>query len=224
MGDSIAGQWFPALQQLYDRAGWRLVVMTKSSCPMVDQPIFYARIGREYVECEQWRNTAIGALAQMRPDIVIFSSVPTYAYTTDEWREGTARVLAAIAPSTQRIAVIEPTPVLPFDGPACLARRDWQRRWLPTVDRCQADSSSPGIDGVERALTEAVAGTPSARLVDMDALVCPGGRCLAERDGHVNYRDTEHLALDYVETLAGALGKVLGQDLPPAESRQSGKK
>jgi peptidoglycan/LPS O-acetylase OafA/YrhL len=218
MGDSIAGQWFPALQQLYDRPGWRLVVMTKSSCPMVDQPIFYARIGREYVECEQWRNTAIGALAQMRPDIVIFSSVPTYAYTTDEWREGTARVLSAIAPSTRHIAVIAPTPVLPFDGPACLARRDWRRRWLPAVDHCQASSRSPGIDGVERALVEAVARTPSARLVDMDPLVCPGGRCLAERDGKAVYRDNEHLAIDYVETLARDLGNALAQDFPPAEA------
>lgn len=36
--------------------------------------------------------------------------------------------------------------------------------------------------------------------------------------------DNEHLALDCVETLAGALGKALGQGLRPAESRQSGKK
>jgi hypothetical protein len=212
MGDSIAGQWFPALQRLYDRPGWRLLVMTKSSCPMVDQPIFYARIGREYVECEQWRNTAINALAQMRPDIVIFSSVPTYAYTPDEWREGTSRVLAAIAPSAQRIAILEPTPVLPFDGPACLARRDWRRRWLPTGDLCRADGQSRSIEGVERALAEAVARQPTARLVDMDGFVCPGGRCLAERDGMVIYRDNEHLALDYVETLASALGKALGQN------------
>lgn len=224
MGDSIAGQWFPALQQLYDRPGWRLVVMTKSSCPMVDQPIFYARIGREYVECEQWRNTAIGALEQMRPDIVIFSSVPTYAYTTDEWREGTARVLAAIAPSTQRIAVLAPTPVLPFDGPACLARRDWRRRWLPVADHCQSDSSARGINGVERALAEAVARTPSAQLVDMDPFVCPGGRCLAERDGKVIYRDNEHLALDYVETLAEPLGRALGQDFPAQENPHGAKK
>jgi hypothetical protein len=224
MGDSIAGQWFPALQRLYDRPGWRLVVMTKSSCPMVDQPIFYDRIGREYVECEQWRNTAIRALARMRPDIVIFSSVPTYAYTPSEWREGTARVLASIAPSTHRIAVLAPTPLLPFDGPACLARRDWRRQWLALRDHCQTDGRSRSTDLVERALGEAVAMHPSARLVDMGPVICPDGRCRAERDGMVIYRDNEHLANDYVETLAGALGRALDQDPNPADSRPPGKR
>jgi peptidoglycan/LPS O-acetylase OafA/YrhL len=214
MGDSIAGQWFPALKNLYDRPGWRLVVMTKSSCPMVDKPIFYVRIGREYVECEQWRNTAIGALAQMRPDIVIFSSVPSYAYTPEEWRDGTSRVLAAISPSTPRIAVLAPTPVLPFDGPACLARRDWRRKWLPLRDNCQTDSHKGSFDSVERALAEAVATQPSARLLDMDAVVCPGGVCRAEQHGMAVYRDDEHLAIDYVETLAAPLGKALGQSRP----------
>ena len=48
MGDSHVGQWFPAVHRALDDAGWRLLVITKSACPMVDAPIFYARIGREY--------------------------------------------------------------------------------------------------------------------------------------------------------------------------------
>jgi hypothetical protein len=210
MGDSIAGQWFPALRRLYDRPDWRLVVMTKSSCPMVDQPILYSRIGRVYAECGMWRNTAIRALARMRPDIVIFSSVPSYAYTHEQWRDGTARVLAEIVKSTHDTVVLAPTPVLPFSGPACLARRDWRRQWLPFNDDCKAGSHEGSFDSVERALAEAVVQYPSARVVDMDPVVCPRGECRAERDGFVIYRDNEHLAVDYVESLAGPLGRALG--------------
>ncbi len=219
MGDSIAGQWFPALRRLYDRPGWRLVVMTKSSCPMVDQPIFYARIGREYFECERWRNTAIKALARIRPDIVIFSSVPTYDYTNEQWREGTARMLAAIVPSARETVVLAPTPVLPFSGPSCLARRDWRRQWLALDVHCSARSHESSFDSVERALAEAVARYPSARLVDMEAIVCPGGECRAERDGVVIYRDSEHLAVNYVETLAQPLGRALRRHTQDVRSR-----
>ncbi|TXI84854.1 MAG: hypothetical protein E6Q40_08670 [Cupriavidus sp.] len=59
MGDSHVGQWFPSVHGALDNAGWRLLVITKSSCPMVDAPIFYARIGREYTECAQWRDAAL---------------------------------------------------------------------------------------------------------------------------------------------------------------------
>ena len=58
MGDSHVGQWFPAVRGALD-AHWRVLVITKSSCPMVDEPFFYTRIGREYTECAQWRDAAL---------------------------------------------------------------------------------------------------------------------------------------------------------------------
>lgn len=209
MGDSIAGQWFPAVSVHFDRPGWRLLVLTKSACPMVDHPIFYPRIGREYTECEQWRNGAIEYLRSIQPDIVLFSSVPTYAYNALEWTEGTARVLDKLGGTGARIGILLPTPVLPFDGPACLARLHWRDRLLDTTGSCVVPANVRNPKEVRTALSEAAKGRRGVEVLDMATAVCPGGQCAAERDGMVVYRDSQHLTAGYVTTLADELETAL---------------
>ena len=65
IGDSHVGQWFPAVRKVLDKPGWQLLVLTKSSCPMVDVPFFYARIGRDYTECSQWRAEALRQIRRL---------------------------------------------------------------------------------------------------------------------------------------------------------------
>lgn len=57
-GDSIGAQWFPTLTEAYSAEEWKIVVLTKSSCPIIDESYFYQRIGREYSECASWRKKA----------------------------------------------------------------------------------------------------------------------------------------------------------------------
>ena len=99
MGDSIAGQWFPAMAKVFDRPGWRLLVLTKSSCPMVDEPFFYARIGREYTECARWRAASLAQVAAIKPDVLMLWTVSSNGFTEAQWTEGTARVLDTVSPS-----------------------------------------------------------------------------------------------------------------------------
>ena len=39
LGDSLGLHWFPALHRALTDAGWNVVVLTKSSCPMVVKPV-----------------------------------------------------------------------------------------------------------------------------------------------------------------------------------------
>jgi peptidoglycan/LPS O-acetylase OafA/YrhL len=210
MGDSIAGQWFPAVAMHFKHPGWRVIVLTKSSCPMVDKPIFYERIGREYIECEQWRNAAIRSLESLRPDIILLSSDPDYAYSAQDWTTGTTRVLDAIAPASNSIGILLPTPVLPFNSAACLARQHWRQRTLKVSKPCEAPSTNARLNRVRAALV-AAAKHSGARVLDLSAVICPNGRCDAERDGLIIYRDSRHLTATYTETLAGELGNAIVQ-------------
>jgi hypothetical protein len=54
LGGSIGAQWFSALTGMLDAKHWRLIVLSKSSCPMVDEAFFYECICREYSECAEW--------------------------------------------------------------------------------------------------------------------------------------------------------------------------
>jgi peptidoglycan/LPS O-acetylase OafA/YrhL len=216
LGDSVAAQWFPALATLFQRPGWRLLVLTKSSCPMVDAPLFYERIGRLYSECAQWRAEALHQLAGLKPELLVMGSAATYAFAPAQWRDGSARVLAALSPAAGHVYLLRGTPRIPLDGPSCLAARAWLGGARFSADRCQGPAADAHDAQVDAWLSQASARFGNVSLLDLNALVCPGGRCQAERQGVVVFRDGQHLTASFVRTLAAALGQRLGLPAPGA--------
>lgn len=224
MGDSISGQWFPAVQHIFVDAGWRLLVINKSSCPMVDAPIFYDWIGREYVECEEWRNHAIAMLPSLKPDVVLLSSRGTYPLTHEQWQDGTERVLRGISKATTRIGVLQPTPLISFDPVLCLNRNRWRSAPLRGLFQCTSAASSPEMDSIRNALATAVARVPSAHVIDLTESICPHGRCDAQRGTMLVYRDDHHLAPEFVMAMGAPLEASLAHAGLAPESRSPGSK
>ena len=213
MGDSIAGQWTPAVAEVFNRPGWRLLILTKSSCPMVDAPYFYGRIGREYTECATWRKEGLKQLVTLKPDVVIFSSFPTGAITEQQWINGSAAVLQRINGSVGRIFVLRATPRLPFDGPDCLSAEKWQPALLVRPDECKATAYWPQNNRVYAALMQAVRSFKNVSTLDMNDLICPAGICAAERNGKIVFRDNQHLTASF----ARSLGQPMAQRMDTRE-------
>ena len=209
MGDSVGAQWFPAVARAFDRPGWRLLVITKSSCPMVDEPMFYPRIGREYTVCSQWRKDALKTVAALKPEVLILGSTSTYDFTRAQWLDGTAKVLNAVAADVGRIDLVRATPDLPFNGPACLAQQSWLHGALAMRHACEAPASSPQNANVYRWLGEVARRYRNVSTIDMNGWVCPGGECKAERDGMIVFRDNQHLTASFVQSLSGDFAKSL---------------
>jgi hypothetical protein len=206
IGDSIALQWFPAYAQIFDRPGWRLLVLTKSSCPMVDVPIFYARIGREYTECTQWRQNALREIAALKPDVVVLGSVSTSDYTQDQWEQGSRRVLQVLSANAEQVYLMRSTPDLPFDAPSCLEPRSALYKALTGgSSRCTSPARSEHSDDVFAWLKTAAAPFHNVQLVDMTPHVCPQDICRAELDGKIVFRDSQHLTASFAKSLAPAL-------------------
>jgi peptidoglycan/LPS O-acetylase OafA/YrhL len=216
IGDSIALQWFPAFRPIYTRPGWRLLVMTKSSCPMVDESFFYSRIGAEYTVCNAWRDAALDALQHLKPDVVVLGSAVSYPFGQEQWEAGTARVLGIVAATARNVFVLRATHPLPFDGPNCLSRKDWRRQFLPSAEECTASVGSPRESQVHGWIERAAANYQNVQMLDLNPLICPNGRCEAERDGQVIFRDSQHLSASYVESLADKLAsQILAVGSPP---------
>jgi peptidoglycan/LPS O-acetylase OafA/YrhL len=207
MGDSIGAQWFPAVAKVFNRPGWRLLVLTKSSCPMVDEPIFYARIGREYVECDIWRKNASTQISRMRPDVVILGSIQTADFSKDQWIQGTERLLKVISEAADHVYVLRGTPRLPFDGPNCLSSQSWLREWAPWRDHCSAPAFEQQDDEVYQWLQQASHGFANVSMLDMNDAICPGNRCDARRNGEVIFRDSQHMTATFVESLGAELSR-----------------
>jgi peptidoglycan/LPS O-acetylase OafA/YrhL len=212
MGDSIAGQWFPAMARAFDRPGWRLLVLTKSSCPMVDEPFFYERIGREYTECARWRSASLAQVAAIKPDVLLLGTVSTNSFTQAQWTEGTARVLDKVSASARHIFILRGTPLLPFDGPDCLARHEGN------VGDCSAPYKDEHADRVFAWLTAAASRFSNASMADFNDLVCPGGVCHAALKGRIVFRDSQHMTASYAESIGD---EVAARLLPPKESPSS---
>lgn len=216
VGDSIGLQWFPAYAKVFASPEWRLIVLTKSSCPMVDSPIFNPRIGREFTECERWRNKALDYIAGVRPDIVIMGTTHAAGFPQDTWVSGTDRVLSRVAPFSDSVRIIRSTPILPFNGPRCL----WLHRESGedvADEACSALSADPVNEDVTSWIRQAAGNWANVDVIDMNGDVCPGGVCRAERDGMPVFRDTQHLTAEYVERLSDRLKEELGDALESSD-------
>jgi peptidoglycan/LPS O-acetylase OafA/YrhL len=204
MGDSIGAQWFPALESRFTQTDWRLLVITKSACPMVDKPFCYARIGEEYTVCAKWRRRALEFLRETKPELVFLGSATNsgFGFSAADWTEGTRKVLQVISPHVGEIIVIRGTPVLPFDALDCLANTTPLTLLLAGENRCAAVPDATQGDQVFSALRKAASGFPNVRLLDMNEAVCPERRCLAEQDDFIVFRDSQHLTTRFAARLA----------------------
>lgn len=205
LGDSIAGQWFPAVATVFDKLGWKLIVLTKSSCPMVDVSFFYERIGRNYSECSTWRASALRKIAAMKPDVVLMSTVSINNFSQSQWVHGSESVLRSIAPSSGHIYILRGTPHLLFDGPDCLAAQSLRPAWLGFKDACSGSSADQHADNVYHWLQQASSQFVNVTTLDMSNFICPQGKCSAERNGVIVFRDSQHMSAKFAKSLAPAL-------------------
>lgn len=206
LGDSIGLHWFPALEAVFAAPDWTLLVMTKSSCPvMVDEPFYYERIKREFTECAEWREKAIAAIAALRPDVLFVGSSFGYGFDERQWTSGTRRLLGRLAPAVERLYVMRATPTLPFNAIDCLTgQADAGNR---SEDACTAQWDDTANARIWGWIGNAAAGFGNATLIDMNETVCPNGHCVAERNGMTVYRDKLHLTARFAASLADALGE-----------------
>jgi peptidoglycan/LPS O-acetylase OafA/YrhL len=131
-GDSHAGMWFDALDDIAIKAHWKLVYLGKGACPAnllpFKNPAGWGRSGGEYAACDQWHRFAIQRINQVHPDLVVvtqeYAPPPggSRSYTPRQWQQGLEDVFRQLQVPTSRIVVLGNIPLLPFAGPQCLSR------------------------------------------------------------------------------------------------------
>jgi len=199
--DSIGAQWFSLIQALYDPKQWRIVVLTKSSCPIVDEDFFYERIGKVFTICREWRNKAIDHIGQLNADTIIIGSDTTYGFNENQWIDGTRRILARLEKVSRQVIVLPGTPELGFDGPGCLEKNPGTG-----AQRCRKKlpAQSHTLDVVHY-LQEAVKPLRKTRVLDLVPFACPDGYCSASDGPIVVFRDNKHLTDTYVRSQIPAI-------------------
>jgi hypothetical protein len=217
-GDSHAQQWLPALQDLADVRGWRLVALTKSACPPVDLPVWNTPKKREYRECDAWRTDSLARIGQEAPVLVFVAGYHVYDYLDGDtrmtvaedpttWGEGLSRTIQTIQGTGAQVVLIADTPHLGVLADECLAeRRD-------AIEKC-TQAAADVVDPVYAQLEQDVSATTGARLLSFTSLLCPDGTCPLIFGTTPVYRDDQHLTATFARDLSPLIDAWLGQTAP----------
>ena len=150
-GDSHAAQWFPALDAIANQRGWRLVTLTKATCPPVEISIYSPVLGRQFHECDQWRAAALARIRAEKPLLVVTGAArhygPEYHFQVygEQWISGLAKMVQELRAITPHVFVFGPTPKPNQDIPSCLSQH------LTDVGACvQSRSGSLDSSGSTR--------------------------------------------------------------------------
>ncbi|MCX4993587.1 acyltransferase family protein [Streptomyces sp. NBC_00568] len=207
-GDSHAAQWFPALDQISRRNGWKLVSLTKASCKTAD--VMIVNQNRPYEACDSWRKDALNRIKKLQPLLVVASSseaaTPVHRMKSPrrQWQAGYERVYQQLAGASGHLAVMLDTPWPSSDAVECASSYPLD---LPT---CEQDQNDAVKDPMLREASRRAARRAKAFVVDPSPWLCrPQGRCPLVVGDTFAYRDESHLA----ESFAQALIPVLHQEL-----------
>lgn len=208
-GDSHATMWFPAIDSYANAVHARLYVWTKATCPPVELPMFSPVLGREFSECDEWRDSIISQIQELHPALVVFGIAPGYdsAYqiTQDgpQWLAGLTSAIHQVRQSGARVAVIGPVPGPPEPIPDCLSAN------LDDVTACNISPggphAAPGPVGIDVAGMQAEQSTVTAAggaFIDVEPWFCTESTCPVIVDNLLVFRDVSHITATYANFLA----------------------
>jgi hypothetical protein len=209
-GDSHAGMWFRALDDIATGAHWRLVLLFKPACfadPLPTHPPM--ALGQVSTACAQWHRFAINRINRLDPALLIVTQyigqTPSGSnYTPAQWETGMMDLLKQItAPKTKKV-VLGNIPTV--GGPYCLSRH---------INQVQTCAGVPLIsyNRAERSGAEA----EGARYISVTPWFCLT-TCSSIIGNYDAYFNTLHVAVGYSRVLEGVLSQAL--DLTGDQTQQ----
>jgi len=214
LGDSHAEHWTGGLDRAGRERGWRVDVMVKGGCPVIDMTeLGVGRFARYYGECARYHEAMMRRIVAMRPAAVVLSSwdhyIPPDGASEDwqlspsMWERGLRRTYSRLAAAGIHTIVLRDVPRTGFDVPACLSRRAAR---LPFARTCAYDGATSVSRVAVAAQDRAARGLP-VRIVDMNDQLCDIPRCQVVRNGTIVYTDDNHLTASFSRSIATVLGQ-----------------
>jgi peptidoglycan/LPS O-acetylase OafA/YrhL len=208
VGDSVAGNWFPALQKLALQRHWALVIEIHATCAWTATMTIDITTGRPDTGCHQWGATVLhNLLSTIRPDVVITSELPNTGSATHPKAgpQGYADVGAGMATYWTQledngisVVPIRETPTMGFTVPDCVAK----------YGRSSAKCAVPAAKAIvpeppTTYATRDMAG--KVKEVNMNDLICDQTTCRSVVGNVLVFFDSHHLTSSYSRTTAAYL-------------------
>ncbi len=204
VGNSHAGHWFPALEQVATERGWRITTYLTSVCYPVDVPLDFTDPASS-TGCTAWTAWMEREVATQGYDLVVASA------RTDQLLAGVgtadqdpvaqaayARTLDVFTAAGATVLVIRDTPNMGGSVPDCLATS-------PDGARGCAVPRAGGLEVDPLALAAAADPSGAVGLMDVTDLLCTAETCRAVIGGTIVYFDHGHMTATFSRSLAPRL-------------------
>lgn len=206
VGDSHAAMWAPAFEQVASQRHWRLELMAKGACPLLDIPITnpLSRLADVVQKCEQWRSEILNRLESERPRLIVLSlwhgygtteSLSGYRAYDPTWIDGLFRFVQRARATGAQVLVLGPIPDPHFHVPACLSG------FLNDVQAC-TPTRVRAVDEAGIAAEAKAAKAGGGEYINTTALFCTTERCPVIVGNALVYLDQNHMSLQWSRALA----------------------
>jgi peptidoglycan/LPS O-acetylase OafA/YrhL len=209
-GDSHAGAWFPAVEGVAQRRGWRLVVVTKSACSAASVRIFQAKLNRPFDECVRWRESTWDYIGSLHPAMVLMTSAAAGGDLADKpadpdaaWTAGWARSADRLATSGAKLYLLDDTPYQRGDVPECLSAHP------AAPQQCAVGRAAALPNPARRAMIDAALRGRGVTTIDPTPWFCTTTGCPVIVGNVLVYRDVSHITATYARLLAPLLSPYL---------------
>jgi peptidoglycan/LPS O-acetylase OafA/YrhL len=216
VGDSTAAMWNPGFQQIAAQRHWRLEMLSKAGCPLLDLHITSPTLHREYTECTRWRGQIIARLGTEHPRLIVLSVMRRYGaryglpsgFTSYDsaWNNSFFRLVQELRGTGAQVLVLGPIPDPQSYVPICLSGH------LDYASACSPPRST-AVD--ETGLTAESAATTAGggQYADITDLFCTTNRCPVIVGNTLVYLDQSHLTFEYSRLLAPAIAALADRTL-----------
>ena len=203
VGDSHAAQWFPAALKIAQEHQWRLISITKSSCPAT----LLAVKENSGISCQVFQKKLIDEINSIKPQHLLISNFTEYQYPrikpainyAQSWVDGEARFISQLTIPTSALTLLGDTPYPIKDSTTCLSLHASQ----PTKCNFQYIRS----DATQKLREYATSN--QLRYADTASWLCNGNVCPALNGKQNNYRDTSHMSVPTAMRLSAQLETAL---------------
>ena len=216
VGDSNAAMWNQGFRRIAEQRGWRLEMVVKAGCPLLDLPITSPQLHREYTECEQWRGQVIERFRTERPRLVVVNMwrqygpgsgyAPDFTSYSPSWIESLTRLVRQLRDTGAQVLVLGPIPDPQSVPPICLSGH------LDDASACSPSRSAAVNESGIKAESAATAAA-GGQYADLTDLFCTGERCPVIVGNTLVYLDKNHLTIEYVRSLAPVIGALADRAL-----------
>ncbi|MGQ7313543.1 acyltransferase family protein [Microbacterium arabinogalactanolyticum] len=208
VGDSHAGQWISAMDELGKQAGLKVIYLVKPGCNAYDMQQFRGGSRVADAPCRDFKTWVRSVVTEVNPEAVVmaargFDSMRSSGAERDRlWKSGVESGVRSIIALGPKVFVLSDVPPRSSKADDCLTR--------PGANLGTCITTKSGKEIASNPLTEEAAKAAGANWVDTGSLICVAERCPLVVDDHVTYYDDNHLTVSWGREIAPALGEMLG--------------